>query len=458
MRNNIKTIIENIHDVNFSGEFSGEDVVSLRLGLTEFTHYCELLNIDSTLEKSVFERELKKKYHALCLRFHPDCTIGNISKSEILKLINNAYEKLRDPDFRGRDYFSSCFFREPQPYKNTVFGKSLCTLGKNIWGIKENIIWDREFSVCGQYIVIGLRTYYTTKHWERMKQETIILDIRNNKLLHQLTHKNPIWNITFSADAKQIVFYESDDRDYKKKFVCVLTIETGQCIKLDVPSQMSLSPILGLRNGNVLSFNENNSMALWRDRTGGLIHTLKGHTENIVRCYMPNNHTLISASMDNTMKIWNMVTGECEHTLSGFDDARISVIALSPDGQYLVVGSHHGRLDIWDFNRKQLIKQFEGYKKGLEGDSNQCFLNEVLFSPDSRYFVSIANSPVVKIWEIESGKQVSEKTLPDYPAFSRGSAENILIGFDDGSIREFSFSDFGYECILRTSELRLKVR
>ena len=49
--------------------------------------------------------------------------------------------------------------------------------------------------------------------------------------------------------------------------------------------------------------------------------------------------------------------------------------------------------------------------------------------------------------DIESGEQVGEKILPAYPQSVVHSGETMLIGFDDGTVRQFSFADFGYDRI-----------
>lgn len=111
VRDGVKKLIENIHDVNFSGKFSDTDIADLRSSLTRSDKkYFQLLDVNPTLEKSVFERELKQKYRSLCLRFHPDCTTGNASKTEIFELVKTAYEKLSDQNFRDDyNFFSSQF-------------------------------------------------------------------------------------------------------------------------------------------------------------------------------------------------------------------------------------------------------------------------------------------------------------------------------------------------------------
>lgn len=445
--NSVKKLIGNIHDAHFPGEFSDTDVANLRSDLTKSTkNYYQLLDVNPELEKDVFERELKQKYRALSLRFHPDCTAGHTAKTEIFKLIKNAYETLNDANFRdnyntlssAESDLSPSFFRgkhRSKFIKNPVWGKSLFSLSldEDEYAAVKGI----SISKCGQYI--AALTY----------QKLVIVDAKTNALLHQFSgNYSGISTLAFSADSKKIaLFYHGS--------LQIVTLKTGRCIRSK--EQENSFPwydpwrMLRLNDGNFVSASistsglDDGSLKLWHGQTGRHIRTLTGHTRDVCALSMiPNSNHIISGSWDKTMKVWNMDTGNCEHTLSDFNDL-ISTVALSADAKYLVAGSSNGQFSIWDFERKKQIKKFKGYKWIDDKHGIQCAMQGILISPDSRYFASIANCPVVKIWEMESGKQVGEKTLPAYPQSVAHFGENTLIGFDDGTIREFTFSDFGYE-------------
>jgi WD40 repeat protein len=432
VHDNVTKLIKDIHDANFSGEFSNTDIANLRSDLARSTkHYYQLLDINPELEKSIFERELKQKYRALCFRFHPDCTAGHALKAEIFKLVQDAYETLSDSNFRGDHHCSS--FSESDPFlsfwsssrKNPVLGTTLFSLSK------EDEINGVSISECGQYI--AALTY----------KKLVIFDAKKNTLLHQFSGNYiGITRLFFSADSKKIAF--CNDLSFN-----MLTLKTGRCIRKYVPPRRFVSSfcqsMLRLNNGNFVSTSEHGSLEIWHGQTGGHIGTLQGHTKAVLAMsIIPNSDHIISCSSDTTMKVWNMDVGICEHTFSGFNDINASTIAFSPDTKYLVA-SAWGQFSILDFERKQLIKQFKGYEWIQDRHGIQSAIKGILISLDSRYFASIANCPAVKIWEMESGKQVGEKTLPAYPQSVSHFGENILIGFDDGTISQFNFSDFGYE-------------
>ncbi len=54
------------------------------------------------LERSATEVEIKRAFHKLALRYHPDHNNGDCRSAERFKEINAAYKVLRDRDSRAR--------------------------------------------------------------------------------------------------------------------------------------------------------------------------------------------------------------------------------------------------------------------------------------------------------------------------------------------------------------------
>ena len=63
--------------------------------------------------------------------------------------------------------------------------------------------------------------------------------------------------------------------------------------------------------------------------------------------------------MDRTLKVWDLYSGEILHTLKGHY-ARISTIAISPEGKYAVSGSYDMNLIAWDMSTGKRIATFIG--------------------------------------------------------------------------------------------------
>ncbi|HEY9603783.1 MAG TPA: hypothetical protein V6C85_19365, partial [Allocoleopsis sp.] len=121
--------------------------------------------------------------------------------------------------------------------------------------------------------------------------------------------------------------------------------------------------------------------------SGQLLHTLRGHTNNIERIsFSPDSQLLVSASRDGTVKLWTR-QGALYKTLTGqgdwFEDVR-----FSPDGERLVGASRDGTVTLWTRQGIKL-KQWQAHQKRV---------NAVSFSPDGQFLASASDDNTVKLW------------------------------------------------------------
>lgn len=141
---------------------------------------------------------------------------------------------------------------------------------------------------------------------------------------------------------------------------------------------------------------------IWEAKTGTLIYTLRGHTQDVSDiAYSPNGKILASGSTDQTAIFWDTVTGKKLYTfkpepivrpIPGTDLERVSdvifhAIAFSPDGKLFAAATHADTIHLWDANSKELVKILMPPSYDKEHESTPY---GVEFSSDGKYIISYA--------------------------------------------------------------------
>ena len=168
---------------------------------------------------------------------------------------------------------------------------------------------------------------------------------------------------------------------------------------------------------------------------------LLGHTESVQAIAVaPNSRYIVSAGKDRSLRLWDLEAGKPPTTRKEAHDSTIYDVAISPDGKYLASVGNDAVLRIWEISesddgKAKLIKgpRYE-FKKEHTGS-----INAVDFDPnDSQRLVSAGDDKTLRLWNVETGKQIVEIKDAHYNsiqavAFSRdgnalvsGSVDNTI--------------------------------
>jgi len=172
------------------------------------------------------------------------------------------------------------------------------------------------------------------------------------------------------------------------RLLAVLFLLSGLCLNA-VAQEVAVYPQMGHTdwvvkvafspNGkHVLSGSEDGTSKLWDINTGKVIRTFLGRGGS----FSPDGKHVITYSSDKTIKLWDTNTGREIRIFSGHENW-IDSITFSPDGKKILSGSFRdGLIKLWDINTGREIKTFSSNTK----------VKSLIFSPDSRQFISIARS------------------------------------------------------------------
>jgi len=155
----------------------------------------------------------------------------------------------------------------------------------------------------------------------------------------------------------------------------------------------------------ILSASNDKTLKLWDVETGEEISTFKGHTIGMVACaFSPDGKRIVSAEDgihlkrgSVPMKIWDTESGKEVFTLNGHSD-RVGACAFSLDGRNIQSASWDSSLKLWDAETGEEISALN--LSGHEGSVTAWAL-----SPDGSRIVSGSSDRTLKLWDTESGKE-----------------------------------------------------
>lgn len=128
--------------------------------------------------------------------------------------------------------------------------------------------------------------------------------------------------------------------------------------------------------------------------------TLTGHQEAITSiAFSPNDEVLASASLDSTIRFWEVPRGKQLHLLKGERKKWANCIAWSPDGHFLASGGggQDKTIQLWEVVNKKSARQFTGH---------QGAIISLAFSPDGKQLASGSFDKSVKVWNVDTGKEL----------------------------------------------------
>ncbi len=186
----------------------------------------------------------------------------------------------------------------------------------------------------------------------------------------------------------------------------------------------------------IVSGNDGGRITVWDRSTGTELMILRGPEGNAVfnTRFSPDGRRIFS-SQSKKGTVWDATTGLELMSFHG-EDRTIVDAAFSPDGRYFAswiinfgnVEFVDNTIRLRDAVTGKEIKTFGGHKKNV---------GNVVFSPDSRRLASCTNKGPIKVWDVETGKEIMTLKHSDLtgPIAFSPDGSRIAAGSNGGTIR-----------------------
>ena len=136
------------------------------------------------------------------------------------------------------------------------------------------------------------------------------------------------------------------------------------------------------------------TVKLW-DTDGRETYTFKEHTDYVSNAvFAPDGRAVLSSSADGTALLWNL-KGELMQTFQAAPDSEITAIAMSTDGQSILLGDIDGGIKLYRPDGNNILT--------VDYDTERTPITALAISPDGRSILAGSHGNTARLWDT-SGK------------------------------------------------------
>jgi WD40 repeat protein len=248
-----------------------------------------------------------------------------------------------------------------------------------------------SFSPAGKYVVTKYANYLSL--WSATSGEWI-RDIGDKE--------RPVNRFQFSPDGRQLL---TTPGVTPTTFTVWSVEEPAHVITLRHPASESGRPTEAFSpDGSLILTAAGNTIRIWRTPLipRNLEHPieLKGHAGDVRTArFSRDSRWVISTADDGTAKLWDPVTGD---VVANYTGGTIVDAWLTADSRRALTTSRDGIIRIWDAIDSGSVTPLTDFTES-GGSSKPVGKYRAAFTPDGKYFLSIAFDEVARIWNSSTG-------------------------------------------------------
>lgn len=150
----------------------------------------------------------------------------------------------------------------------------------------------------------------------------------------------------------------------------------------------------------VVTGSRDKSAKLWELSTGREVRSFLGHDFSITSVDVSSDGKyLLTGSNDETVKLWEIETGKEIFSVNPVHE-QIKHVVISPDMKFFVATALRYNANVYDFNSRKKIKEFE-----VSPESNRNGV-DVAISPDSKWIAFGEDNRIVNVYRTSDWQKV----------------------------------------------------
>jgi WD40 repeat protein len=269
-------------------------------------------------------------------------------------------------------------------------------------------------------------------------QRIWVWDLQTGEALRWLEgHANTPLDISISQDGRRALSADPDG------LAILWDLETGaELSRFNNEGQDFVRLQFHPDGRTALSVSTDSTLALWDLASGDVIRRYEHEDWVNDLAISADGRTVYSTSWDNTLGVWNVATEEQVAVYRPFPDGFTLGLALSPDGEHLLVGR--------DWYPYDLTFRYDSVIALLDASTGETLLNleghtgpvgTLAFSPNGLYALSGSRDQTVRLWEVNTGEQLAVFHGHAGEAWRVAFSPDGLTGYSTGSDGSFRVWD-----------------